>query len=377
LIALLLPAVQAAREAARRMQCTNNLKQLGIALHTFHDAKKFFPAAAFQKDLCVDIREQNRPGWSDYQWRDNISYVAPLLPFFEQSAVYELVAENARHPGLARGNNPDSQAQWDGGCFLSPWHTGRYPRRDGSGEIQSPWAAKLSTLICPSTANVPRGTNDGGGLSYAACRGDLWVDWNWNEGRGLFGHGVHTLHDIASITDGTSNTVIISEAVIGPGGSSNRIKGGSAGNVPKPSNVGPPGECLARRGAAGTLSGTIAANHAGNHGRRWGDARTIFSQFFTILPPNSPSCTNGSDAESWLLRSASSEHTGGVNCLVGDGSVTFISDTIETANLDLTPADIPNSGVTVDNPQHYQGASIYGIWGRLGTISGGESAAIP
>ena len=222
---------------------------------------------------------------------------------------------------------------------------------------------------------MPSGRDDAGGLSYAACRGDLWIDWNWNEGRGLFGHGAHTLHKISSITDGTSNTIVVSEAVIGPGGTSSKIKGGSAGNLPKPTNVGPPGECLARRGASESLTGTIA----GNYGRRWGDARTIFSQFFTILPPNSPSCTSGNNAESWLLRSASSEHTGGVNCLVGDGAVTFVSDSVSTANLNKTPADI--AGIIPDNirgnPQWYNGPSMYGIWGSLGTIAGGEQASIP
>ena len=359
------------------MQCTNHLKQLGLALHTFHDARKFFPSAAFQKELCVDVRNQNRTnGWNDYQWRDNISYVAPLLPYFEQTAISEMIVENSRHPGLARGNNPDSQAQWQDGCFLSPWHAGVYPRRDGSGDFQSPWAAKISTLICPSTGNVPRGTNDPGGLSYAACRGDLWIEWNWDEGRGIFGHGDRVIHDIASITDGTSNTIVISEAVIGPGGSSNKIKGGTAANVPRPTNVGPPGECLARRGSEGALTGDICGN-GGQHGRRWGDAHTVYSQFFTILPPNSPSCTNGTSSESWILRSASSEHTGGVNCAVGDGSVAFVSDTIATANLDLTPADVPSSGVDSANPQWYKGPSIYGIWGRLGTSAGGETASIP
>jgi len=74
------------------------------------------------------------------------------------------------------------------------------------------------------------------------------------------------------------------------------------------------------------------------------------------------------------MRAASSEHTGGVNTLLGDGSVTFISDTISTTNLDLTPADF---GADSNNPQWYNGPSIYGVWGSLGTISGGESVTLP
>ena len=380
LIALLLPAVQAAREAARRMQCTNNLKQLGLALHTHHDALKYFPSAAFQPGgLCVGVREQNRTnGWNDYQWRDNISYVAPLLPYIEQTALYDIIAENSRHPGLAAGNNINSQAQWQDGCFLNPWHTGVYPRRDGSGDFQSPWATKIKGLICPSTGNVPRGTNDAGGLSYAACRGDLWIEWNSSRSRGLFGNGSNVVNDMGAITDGTSNTIVISEAVIGPGGGSHmKIKGGVAGNVAKPNAVGPPDDCLARRGGDGALTGDICQNNGGTSGRRWGQAHTIHSQFFAILPPNSPTCTNGNNADSWTLRSASSEHTGGVNCLVGDGAVTFVSDTVGTANLDMTPSMMPNSPHTSANEDQYSGPSLYGVWGRLGTIAGGETVAIP
>ena len=85
LIALLLPAVQAAREAARRSQCTNNLKQLGIAAHNFHDTYRHLPAASHQKlfwDPAI--------GWgSASKYRCSWGFIPVLLPFIEQTALYD------------------------------------------------------------------------------------------------------------------------------------------------------------------------------------------------------------------------------------------------------------------------------------------------
>src|SRR5438094_821840 len=81
LVALLLPAVQSAREAARRMQCTNNLKQIGIALHNFHDVNQKLPAA-FEELITSPAITGNSP-WS-------ASWTTRCLPFLEQQAVYQL-----------------------------------------------------------------------------------------------------------------------------------------------------------------------------------------------------------------------------------------------------------------------------------------------
>src|SRR6476646_2441033 len=80
LVALLLPAVQAAREAARRMQCTNNLKQLGIALHNFHDSRQSFPAAL--DELITSPVTGSGAGTA--------AWTAHILPYIEQQAVYQV-----------------------------------------------------------------------------------------------------------------------------------------------------------------------------------------------------------------------------------------------------------------------------------------------
>jgi len=78
LIALLLPAIQAARESARRSSCSNNMKQLGIALHTYHDTNNLFPSA-----LCGKEHQTGNSNWGA------ISMFVPLLPFIEQGARYQ------------------------------------------------------------------------------------------------------------------------------------------------------------------------------------------------------------------------------------------------------------------------------------------------
>jgi prepilin-type N-terminal cleavage/methylation domain-containing protein len=105
LVALLLPAVQAAREAARRMSCGNNLKQLGLGLHNYHDTYKIFPPALLnsgRKDAPFGGTQQtlNTTGW------------ALMLPFIEQAPLHDNYnfnacssSDNARMPGPIAGND--------------------------------------------------------------------------------------------------------------------------------------------------------------------------------------------------------------------------------------------------------------------------------
>lgn len=356
LIALLLPAVQAAREAARRMQCTNNLKQLALACHGHVDTRGYLPSAARDFGLCVELRPKFGSADPNDFWvggRCRISYLSVLLPFIEQTAVYDRLVENAL------SNN--YRVCWD------------------SGWPDNPAFAKIPYFLCPSDGES-FSSNQLGGASYRCNRGDIWVYFDWyNEERGPFAVASHHKFGFEGIPDGTSNTILLGEAVMGKHGSnSNRIKGGIAGNVQRNNIAGPPKNCDDRRGPNGMLIGDIATNAGSDYqasGRRWADAQTLFTQFFTCLPPNSPSCGPAMNNEEGPLISASSNHTGGVNVAIADGSVRFISETISTKNLHLTPTDPPfNFG---GEAHHYKGPSIWGVWGELGTRNGGESAAIP
>ena len=152
LVALLLPAVQAAREAARRMQCTNNLKQLGLAVHNFHDTFRTFPSASRQPQF----KDNEVNDWVN--GRDRWGYLCVLLPYIEQQALYNELVTNQL--GVNR-----------------PW-TGMPLTR-----------TKVAGFLCPSDSG---GNTKGDTLarnSYHCNRGDFWLGWNWNECRGVMGDG--------------------------------------------------------------------------------------------------------------------------------------------------------------------------------------------
>jgi len=127
----------------------------------------------------------------------------------------------------------------------------------------------------------------------------------------------------------------------------------------------PPSACLSKKGPANTLVGVNAPWERGNGYYSGHPNQTGFQ---TILPPNSPNCSAGTEFWQKGILGTSSNHTGGVNLCMGDVSVQFISDTINhvTANT-----------AGLDSPPPTSGPSPFGIWGALGTANGSESASLP
>jgi prepilin-type processing-associated H-X9-DG protein len=109
-------------------------------------------------------------------------------------------------------------------------------------------------------------------------------------------------------------------------------------------------------------------------GNRWTNGDTHHTSFFTILPPNSVSCIRGSNHD-WSMPAASSYHTGGVNAAFVDGSVRFITETIDHGAYDVQPMTV--TGMNTDAYGMYGGESLYGVWGALGTAAAGETKAAP
>ncbi|MDR0609476.1 MAG: DUF1559 domain-containing protein [Planctomycetaceae bacterium] len=346
LIALLLPAVQAAREAARRMQCSNQLKQFSIALHTYHDANDSFPAG---NSRIHQAGTTNR--WNGY------SPFLMLMPFYEQVALYTEAT------------------------------TGANAGKDPTPANGSPWNTTVTILLCPSDIN---GTMSLGRISYVFSLGD-WPDKNNDDNtatifkpvnpRGLFVRCVgpestdawaSVWYGMSALSDGTSNTVVFSERAT----TSNRniirgayklsasgmndditdIAAGTDGAL----NVTVQG-CLNEKAGKG-YNTTGGVQQDGDFGTRWGDGRGP-SSFSTILPPNSPSCSGASTADynARMMVAASSYHSGGVNASLADGSVRFISETINYGT--ITATTTPVAG----------GESPFGVWGALGSINGGEA----
>lgn len=357
LIALLLPAVQAAREAARRSQCTNNLKQLALAAHNFHDVYKRLPCGT------------NDPLWvkgftkfgttSRIDCVDVYSFRVTLLPYIEQRALYDVITGYCKK---ASETNPYVWNTGDGNCNIPlPWATDNmYDGRD------NPFETYIAAYVCPSdsNANTSQRTNVLGCGNYVGNRGDAPVGDTWRETRGLFGPGNWVVIDMAGVRDGTSNTVFVSETCAGNADS-------LAGDVDIRSGIGTsvnpvrqaPAVCLNLRTAQNTISGSTTAAKA----RRWADSRNYYALFFTCLPPNTVSC--GPEREA--LITASSYHPGGVNAAFVDGSVRFISETIDAGDPTKTlPAPNPSE------PHQYTGPSIYGVWGALGTRSCNDAASL-
>jgi prepilin-type N-terminal cleavage/methylation domain-containing protein/prepilin-type processing-associated H-X9-DG protein len=354
LIALLLPAIQAARESARRSQCVNNQKQLGLALNNFQDVRKQFPTAQYQPIFM------NPPGttgnWpnNSYRW----GYLVALLPYVEQQALYDGFM-NWQVPSLGGSvlafGNPWTNTAWT--FSATPF----------SGE-------QIPAFKCPSDfqySYVETGGSGGdaqGFTSYHCNRGDFWLDNTWWQCRGVFGMGGQTVISMASVTDGTSNTAAISECKIGRYQS--KVPTQAVAINTGAGDPSPPSLCLAQVGTNGLFSAVDPNGYV--PGWRWADGWHVYTSYFHMLPPNSPSCANG-NGESWALVSASSYHPGGANVVMVDGSVRFISETIDAGNPTLTMANMPGF-LAGGKPETYLGPSPYGVWGAMGTSRSNDAA---
>ncbi|MEW4531103.1 MAG: DUF1559 domain-containing protein [Maioricimonas sp. JB045] len=333
LIALLLPAVQQAREAARRTQCRNNLKQLGLALHNYHDVYGVFPA-----------RQGGSGTIPSGQHRARMSAFVALLPYYDQGALFNTIMDN-------------QDAPWAN----SPW-----------------WNQVIPMLNCPSDAGdrQPHGGGPRGRYSYGFCGGDNYIasipDPGVRSGsapdapmpnRGMFGKQATVR--FRDIVDGTSNTIAMSER-------SRPHSSRSLGMIAVDASGDP--SSFSPISCASFFDGTFYASTAAmftqdtSPGYRWGDGAAFFHAVTTILPPNSALCLIGNPA--WQsggghygpgIWTPTSEHEGGVFALMGDGAVRFISENIDTGNIAVTAPDPLTSS-----------PSPYGVWGALGTKAGGE-----
>ena len=328
LIALLLPAVQMAREAARRTQCRNNLKQIGLALHNYHDNFALFPPN--------DMRAEN--GWNGSPHTDQrYSLKFFLFPYMELATIYN--ATNVNRPGVG---------------FLDPlqgWNN--FPNLDPNKTIR---IQRIEVFICPSDSTTHIGNYDrqAAGQSYASNGGTERYFNNWRSNGIEYCPGwdlaVGLPVGVKDVTDGTANTSAFSEWIMGRaqgdlGQRENEkdplavVWGGDGGaNINNTTFNDPNGNQVMERLCQQNKSYSWDWRGEywiwGNTGRGGGIGHT--------MRPNRKTCDAGWDTPTHL-QSPSSLHPGGVNVLFCDGTVRFVSDNVD-----------------------------YDTWRAIGTRAGGE-----
>jgi prepilin-type N-terminal cleavage/methylation domain-containing protein/prepilin-type processing-associated H-X9-DG protein len=312
LIALLLPAIQMAREAARRSQCVNNLKQIMLATANYEAANGMYPSGS-RSGSCDGMVGVN--GWGSY------GYGPSLLPFLEMSSLFDM------------SNFSRSSYRTDTTC--------------GSGPAvnSTAYLTRYAGFLCPSDPNNQQGTafsKTYPGINYLMCLGDTarFGTFSARDTRGVAGRDYYAR--IGDVSDGLSKTIFYSERVRGAGFiRAFQLPGDVFRNWAPTFPGGVQAFGILLQTDADTLIQNCAqfvptklngGDHFAHAGRMWYLGMNTYSMFNTILTPNSPigDCMIGGCGEFDCsgFFSASSRHPGGVNVALGDGSVQFVTDSI-------------------------------------------------
>lgn len=270
LVALLLPAVQAAREAARRMQCGNNLKQIGLALHNYHDTYKTLPPAWLTKPgfLTAAGNDYSLWGWS-----------ALVLPFVEQGAVHQQLGIGNNHlhvqVGVAAAKSLMQQRMPAYRCPSDVAPTTNTNRDD------FPYTGSSSNPLATSNYVAANGSFDLEAVPTPAVTAGAFIE---NTGR-----------NFSDFLDGTSNTIVVGErrwTIKRTDGTFNTVGAGVVWGIE-------------RRNAVGTRADVAGCGR---------------------VKMNNNAVNEGTT--NWARRGFSSQHPGGAQFTLGDGSVRFIAETI-------------------------------------------------
>ncbi len=266
LIALLLPAMRTSSQARTRMQCANNLRQVGLALLQYHSHQNQFP-------LAMGGSSGTNPLTSNV---DRLSGLVALLPYLELKPVWDEITQGTVPPS--------GPAPW-----ISDFE---------------PWRIELDELRCPSDPNRPKSL---GMTNYTFCIGDMTQSIHApTVARGAFACRLRTT--LSEVTDGTSYTIALCEIATA---NDRELRGQFAVNQQA--------IMLRNPKACDQLRDANRPNHYGKsvaldrdgRGCRWADGAAGFALVNTILPPNSPSCAVGGMHAVDGVYSAGSNHEGG------------------------------------------------------------------
>ncbi len=375
LVGLLLPAVQAAREAARRMSCSNNFKQIGLSVHNYHAAYDQLPKLmdGTNGSQAANAFVFTATGHN----RLDISAMVGMLPFMEQQALWEQIANPLRDPitstsWQSMGGTPLMQA--------SHHAVNRY----------EPWLTEVPGMRCPSDPGV--GLPAAARSNYAFCTGDSAYLSNWGSLRDTGIDDFSTLSRAAQrgmfigrkamkfrdVLDGLANTICMGEIATDLGDSDKRTEakqGPGAGASDSGNGIKLAGGALRCRSFVDSNrpqfwnGGTTIGDAEQRRGYKWAAGRPLYAQINTILPPNSEICIDNTYHGNSMIAPPSSRHQGGCHVLMGDGAVKFVTDSIEAG--DNTRGQV-YEGNTVDPPGS---KSPFGLWGSLGTRASKETSS--
>jgi prepilin-type N-terminal cleavage/methylation domain-containing protein/prepilin-type processing-associated H-X9-DG protein len=311
LIGLLLPAVQKVREAAARIKCQNNLKQIGLALHNYHDVNKSFPFGKGPNYVT------SRPGSAAYaRW----SVHSQILPYMEQDNLYKSIDFTwpPATPGMA-GAVPFMPAA-----------------QNPNGINQAQCEMPISIFICPSDVNPAGGPagNWPGANNYVGNLGAVYLcdlseqqpsTWDPNSRPNGVLYYLSSVR-ITDITDGTSNTALFSEKLRGTGAPDPRR---DMFIIPNQTSID------ATYTTCQGINPTSATPLTHWQGASWVMGEMCCTTYNHVSPPNTNTCaaTNftGNMSNMTMQVPPSSAHTNGVNLLLCDGSVRFITNSIDLA----------------------------------------------
>jgi prepilin-type N-terminal cleavage/methylation domain-containing protein len=322
LLGLLLPGVRTSREAARRMSCSNNMKQVGLSLHNYHAAYAQLPQAMGGTDGGGDPSKGNL---------HRLSGLVVLIPFLESTPHWDTISNPSTFGGV------DYPAMGP-----APWI-----------EAYDPWKIQMMSYRCPSD---PGEAINFGLTNYAFSIGDMARGVHQPAAsRGAF--ACRTITKFSQFSEGIANTIAMTEI----GTENNRHIIGQLAVDQSLELLENPGLCKDLRDSmTRAMYRTDVTLATPGRGGRWADGSAGFTLVNTIFPPNGPSAAVGGSEAVDGIYSASSFHIGGAHVLMLDGAVKFITDSIDTGDLsrptlsleELSRGDVP---------------SPYGLWGSLGS----------
>jgi prepilin-type N-terminal cleavage/methylation domain-containing protein/prepilin-type processing-associated H-X9-DG protein len=388
LLGLLVSAVQAAREAARRVKCTANFKQVALAVQMYHNAHNGLPA------LCTTYKGYDATERTDTDSRIGMCGAQIfLLPFMEQQQVYDGFRDFASLKPFGDPPNGFNINEPFPPSYPNVYTDGAHPRHWASGVV-------IPVLTCPSDGES--GVLESPEREYNLMIGHGYPfdysDWKFSRRNTMFNMGdaplyncdidtpatdrgaftPHSWKSFSDITDGMSNTLCLAESISGPPTDYNVYKNGDYSKISHalrdvaaaPDAYDPvnmrvwPSLCLESVNKIDPMR-LDRVEPWGGRGTYWFVGRPLSNGFSTNLPPNSVTCSFGVATFGSVMGGVSSFHPGGANAAMFDGSVRFIRDDIDTGDLFVPEAN-----------QAVEGKSTYGVWGALGSINGREAVSL-